>query len=147
IALNLLLNGLIIATAIVFFPLGNERAEIGVRLLSIGSVFLVYACITQLVLLMKTQKRSIFAMIILSSLMFVPTVAGNILQLPDVITFTFFPLSAFLINSSAFGFSLLVQWVAIIGSSVQLTRQLKQAGESNSKALFADNNLKGSVLG
>ncbi|MFP3422241.1 hypothetical protein R0K19_23005, partial [Bacillus sp. SIMBA_161] len=42
IALNLLLNCLIIAPAILFYPLGNERAEIGVRLLSIGSVFLVY---------------------------------------------------------------------------------------------------------
>lgn len=148
IALNVFINGLLIATAIGFFPLGNERADIWTNLLFVGSVFLTYACIAQLVLFMKTEKRSLFAVIILSSVMFVPTAIGSLLQLPSVITFAFFPLSPLsLIASPALGFALLSQWLVMIACTWQLTRQLKQAGQSQSKALFNSATVKGSLFG
>jgi hypothetical protein len=72
---------------------------------------------------------------------------GGILQLPAVVTFAFFPIvTGQLVGATGLGFTLLAQWVVIVGSTIQLTRQLKEAGESNSKALFAEENLKGSIL-
>jgi len=148
IALNLLSNILIIVPAVIFLPLGSDRAAMFASMVSVSSAFLAYACIAQLILLMKTQKRSIFAIISVSSLMFVPTMIGGILQLPAVVTFAFFPIvTGQLVGATGLGFTLLAQWVVIVGSTIQLTRQLKQAGESNTKALFAEENLKGSILG
>jgi hypothetical protein len=148
IALNLLSNILIITPAVLFFPLGNERVSIFATVLSVSSAFLAYACIAQLVLLMKTQKRSIFAIIIVSSVMFVPTAVGGILQLPPVLTFALFPIATGQILSTAgLGFTLLAQWVVITSCTLQLTRQLKQAGESNTKTLLGEENLKRSILG
>ena len=147
IALNLLSNALIILPAVIFLPLGSDRAGMLASVVSVSSVFLAYACLAQLVLLMKTQKRSIFAIISVSSLMFVPTMVGGILGLPAVVTFAFFPVAmGQILGATGFGFVLLAQWVVIVGSTMQLTRQLKQAGESNSKALFAEENRKGSIL-
>ncbi|NBD15355.1 MAG: hypothetical protein GVY04_04200 [Cyanobacteria bacterium] len=148
IALNLLSNILIITPAVLFLPLGNDRISVFATVLSVSSAFLAYACIAQLVLLMKTQKRSIFAIIIVSSVMFIPTAVGGILELPQVLTFAFFPIATGpIVSTTGIGFTLLAQWVVIISCTLQLTRQLKQAGESNTKALFGNENLKRSILG
>ncbi len=143
IALNLLSNILIITPAILFFPLGDHRFSIFAMIVSVSSAFLAYACLAQLVLLMKTQKRSIFAIITISSIMFIPMVMGSILQLPQTVTFAFFPIPThYVFSLTSLGWMLLAQWVVIISSTVQLTRQLKQAGQSQTKALFAQ-----SILG
>jgi len=147
IALNLLSNLLIITPALLFFPLGNDRISVLATVLSVSSAFLAYACIAQLVLLMKTQKRSIFAIIIVSSVMFIPTAVGSILQLPSVLTFAFFPIATGqILSTTGLGLTLLAQWVVIISCTLQLTRQLKQAGESNTKVLLGEDNLKHSIL-
>lgn len=138
IALNLLSNILIITPAIFFFPLGYERFSLFITLFVTSSAFLVYACIAQLFLFMKTQKRSIFAIVAVSSVMFLPPIIEGIFGLyPALGSFAFFPIAASFYSIVPQFSSILVQWLVIVGFSIQLTRQLKKAGESSTKALFA----------
>jgi hypothetical protein len=139
IALNLLSNLLIITPALILFPLGSNRFTIFATVLLTGSAFLMYACLAQLLLLMKTPKRSLFAIVTISSVMFLPTVLGGMLQIPAVVTVAFFPLGSSLgFSAIAVFWTLLAQWVIIAGCSLQLTRQLREAGESSTKALFSE---------
>jgi len=138
IALNLLSNIIIITPAVIFFPLEGNRLSILAMVVLTSSTFLIYACIVQLVLLMKTPKRSIFATVAVSTVMLVPAILGSIVQVPKIVTLTFFPISGIAqLSPTTIGFTLLVQWVVIISCNVQLTRQLKKAGASSTKALFS----------
>lgn len=139
IALNLLSHILITIPALIFLPLGTDRWEMFVIMLLTASVFLVYACVAQLVLLMNTQKREVLATVIIGMMMFVPTLVGTNLGLPNLVSFLFFPIPAIAnFNSTAIFFSFLTQWVVIIGCSFQLSRQLKKFGESETKVLFSE---------
>ncbi|AFZ50439.1 hypothetical protein [Dactylococcopsis salina] len=136
IALNLLSNILIITPAIIFLPLGNDRLSVFATVLLTSSSFLIYACITQLFLLMKTPKRGIFAIVAVGSVMLIPTLIDTILPLPAIISLAFFPIAESLFSTPAvMFFNLLAQWVVITLCSFQLTRQLKQAGQSETKLL------------
>ncbi len=140
IALNLLSNILIITPALFFFPLGNpSRFLILIAILVSSSAFLIYASITQLFLFMKTSKRSIFAIVAVSSTMFLPPILEIILGQPGVGSLAFFPIAVWAVPNPVLMIfpTLLVQWVVIAGCNVQLARQLKKAGESSTKALFA----------
>jgi len=141
IALNLLSNILIVTPALFFFPLEDHRLPVSIfaGVLITSSAFLMYACIAQLFLFMKTPKRSIFAIVAIGSVMFLPLIIENIFGLPKIASMAFFPIAGlFAAKHPMMIFpALLVQWVVITGCSIQLTRQLKKAGESNTKALFA----------
>lgn len=137
IALNLLSNLMIITPAIVFLPLDNYHLSLLGMALIVSSAFLIYACIAQLFLLMKTPKRSLFATIAVSTLIFVPGMLGKILPFPPIVSLTFFPITATAnLPQSMILLTLLAQWGVIISCNIQLTRQLKKAGASRTQALF-----------
>jgi len=138
IALNLATNSLLIMIAIGFLPLENHRLFLGGMVLLTSSALLIYASLAQLLLLMKTPKRGIFATVAVSTLMVVPAMLDNIFPLPPIVSLTFFPIAAGAhIPSNLLFLTLVAQWAVIISCNIQLTRQLKKAGASSTKSLFS----------
>ncbi|MFP4133468.1 MAG: hypothetical protein ACLFQP_00225 [Halothece sp.] len=139
IALNLLSNIIIMLPALILLPFGSDRLEVFNGLLIASSAFLLYASLVQWVLFMKTEKRSLFAMMSVATVILIPTIVGAGLQLPDSVTLLFFPIPNIgHLSASSIFFTLLARWSIIIACNLQLTRQLKKAGASNSKALFSE---------
>lgn len=139
IALNLLSNIIIMLPALILLPFGSDRLEVFNGLLIASSAFLLYASLVQWVLFMKTEKRSLFAMMSVATVILIPTIVGAGLQLPDSVTLLFFPIPNIgHLSASSIFFTLLARWSIIIACNLQLTRQLKKAGVSNSKALFSE---------
>lgn len=139
IALNLFSNLVIMLPALILLPFGSDRLEVFSALLIASSAFLLYASLVQWILLMKTEKRSLFAMITVASVILIPTILGAMLGLPDPVTLLFFPIPNIgHLSAGSIAFTLLARWSIIIACNLQLTRQLKKAGESNSKALFSE---------
>ncbi|MBE9126277.1 MULTISPECIES: ABC transporter permease [unclassified Coleofasciculus] len=114
-----------------------------VGLLLSFSLIALYATITQLMLLMKTPKRAIWAAVTISGLIILPPIAFGFLSIspsrePAVWLFSAFPWASV---EYAAGTSVLValigQSLAVALLNLQLTRQLRQAGESSTKALLS----------
>lgn len=138
IALNLLSHLVIMLPALILLPFGSDRLEVFNGLLMASSAFLLYASLVQWVLLMKTEKRSLFAIITVATVILIPTILGAILGFPEPIALLFFPIPNIVnLSAGSLFFTLLARWTVIIACNLQLTRQLKKAGESNSKALFS----------
>ncbi|NET38003.1 MAG: ABC transporter permease [Cyanothece sp. SIO1E1] len=143
IALNLTL------VALVFIPwsvLDADWSEIVptilVLLLSLASI-LVLAAIAQLILLMKTSKRSLWASGVVSAGVILPPIVLGMLEMTVHLTpvpwlFSAFPWIALDYVAAS---SILLVFLGQLGLlsllSWQLTRKLHQAGESASKALLA----------
>lgn len=139
IALNLLSNIIIMLPALIAFPLNGKLLEVFGVILLTSSAFLIAACLVQWVLLMKTSKRSLFAVTTLASVMLIPPMIESILGFRPSVSLLFFPIPNInQLTLTSIGFSLLAQWVILFACNWQLTRQLKKAGESNSKALFSE---------
>lgn len=142
IALNLLSSMIIILPAVIMFPFGNSRLEILSSLIMASTVFLFYASLVQLVLLMKTEKRTLFATIAVASVILIPTILGATLGFPPEFTFLFFP--TYEIGAMSAGsiiFTLMMRSLAIIACNVALSSQLKKVGASQSKALYSESKI------
>ncbi|MCS6943459.1 MAG: ABC transporter permease [Geminocystis sp.] len=109
--------------------------------LSIILVILTYATIYQLILMLKTRKRNLIAIALLTSLVFSPQIAMTISPHPTSVAFVwlFSPFSPLVINqlplSGILG-GILTQILLVIGLNYQLKRVLQQAGVSETKALL-----------
>lgn len=143
IALNLAIAAAMIAVWILAWPPLANRAEGFCLLLAFAGLILIYAALTQLLLLLKARKRSLWAVGgVGAALVLPPLVLGvlsvSALEAPGVYLF----LAPLLVDpayaaASTAGLAVLGQWLVLSLLSVQLARQLRQAGASASKPLLA----------
>ncbi|KJH72425.1 hypothetical protein [Aliterella atlantica] len=108
-----------------------------------ASLILVYAAIAQLVVFMRTQKQGLWIIGALAALVILPPVILGLLaiepsQAPLLWLFTAFPYAAIKYTSISSTFlALLGQFSVLALCTLQISRQVKIAGESASKALLA----------
>jgi hypothetical protein len=104
---------------------------------------LVYAAVAQLILFMRTPKRSVWAATSVGGLIVLPPIFFGLLSMtptedPGVWLFSAFPLLSleYVTGMSVF-LAVIGQSLAFGLLSLQLTRQLQKAGESSTKALLS----------
>ncbi|MBE9169957.1 ABC transporter permease subunit [Pleurocapsales cyanobacterium LEGE 06147] len=143
IALNLLITTVYILPSLVIFPFNDKTLPVFWGLILGANTILLYAAVTQCLLMMKTQKRSIWATSGVVALTIVPVICLGIAGIqpqfaPQVWLFTFLPLVATeYVKISTAITSILGQWLAIALVGFQITRQLRQAGTSETKMLLS----------
>jgi hypothetical protein len=149
IAINLAITSVPMAVWILFWPVapkGDRRIEALLGLVLILSLILIYATLTQLMLLMKTNKRAIWAAgTVVAANVLLPSILMLLSLYPDsagkwvgLWLFTTAPWDGLkYVSAMLFLQALLVQWSILGLLNWQLTRQLRRIGKSESKALFA----------
>ncbi|MEH2106532.1 ABC transporter permease subunit [Nostoc sp.] len=107
------------------------------------SLMMIYATIAQLILLLKTPKRSFWAMGTLGAAMFLPPMILEFIGIsswkhPTVWLFSTFPWAAIEYSGATTIFMALLAELSVLALlNFQLTRQVRLAGESATKALLA----------
>lgn len=143
IALNSLIVAALSVPAILVFTKSGDRTQIVLALLSTFSFILICATIAQLMLLMKTSKRSLWAAGTVAAAIILPPMILGVLSINPgenggglwlLTPFTLYALKYASENLIVTTF--LAQFAFFAFLNWQLTRQLKQAGESASKALL-----------
>ena len=143
VALNLAIASSILLPWILLWPESKYKIPALWGLLASLSIMLVYAVVAQLMLLMKTPKRAVWAVGTLGGLIALPPIIFGFLSLtpessPNVWLFSAFPWA-----SLEYATGINIFW-AVIGQSLafgllslQLTRKLQKAGESSTRALLS----------
>jgi len=152
IALNIAIAALIWIPWILLWSVNTYKTQAIFGLLLSLSLILIYSAIAELLRFMKTPKRNLWAGGILSTTMFLPPLVSAVLSSgdPQGITATILLFSPFLwigldhVAGTTTFFVLLAQWSVFAVLSLQLTRQLKKAGESASKELLSRHVLQAS---
>ncbi|MFW9258165.1 ABC transporter permease subunit [Nostoc sp. CALU 546] len=107
------------------------------------SLMMIYATIAQLILLLKTPKRSFWAIGTISAVTFLPPMILEFIGMsswkhPTVWLFSTFPWAAIEYSGATTIFmALLAELTVLALLNFQLTRQVRLAGESATKALLA----------
>ncbi|MBW4615486.1 MAG: ABC transporter permease subunit [Desmonostoc vinosum HA7617-LM4] len=107
------------------------------------SLMMIYATIAQLILLMKTSKRSLWAICIVGAAIFLPPTILQFLSLyaheyPTLWLFSTFPWAGIEHSGAIMIFmSLLTELSVLALLNLQLQKRVKLAGESATKALLA----------
>ncbi|HEY9609601.1 ABC transporter permease [Allocoleopsis sp.] len=143
VALNLAIASSILLPWMLLWPESEYKIPAFWGLLVSSSLTILYATVAQLMLLMKTPKRAIWAAASLGGLIVVPPIIFGFFSItptinPGIWLFSAFPWVSL---ENVTGFSV---FLAVIGQSLtfgllslQLTRQLKKAGESSTKTLLS----------
>jgi len=105
------------------------------------SMLMVYATVVQLMVMMKNQWRTSWAIGTVSAIVLLPVVALFTLSLPEKVPavwlLTAFPWMALEhLPTLAACMGVLAQWTATTVLTAQLTRQIRRAGDSVSKTLL-----------
>lgn len=144
IALNLLISIIPVVGWISLLPAtGTDKIKALFALACFAGVMMIYAVLTQLMLLMKTSNRVFWATGVLGAAIFLPPVILGLLQLnpeknPVLWLFSACPLIGMQYAATTPAcLAILSQWGILVLLNLRLTQQLKKAGESASKALFA----------
>lgn len=143
IALNVAIASSILGTWILFWSDSQYKMPALFALLVNMSLILVYAAIAQLILLMKLQKRAASAVVTVGMLIFVPFLMLAFFSRSAEVAADLWLLSAFpwiggnKISAMAVLLTVIGQSLTTALLSLQLTRQLRKAGESSTKALLA----------
>lgn len=142
IAINLAITSAILVPWIVFSQDSN-KLQAFLSLVISCNLTLIYAAITQLIMLMRTQKQALWVIGTLGAVIGLPTVIVIFLsaspsKIPGLWLVTPFAGAAIEYASATTVFlALLGQWSILTLFTLQITRQLKKVGESTSKTLFA----------
>ncbi|MBD2579488.1 hypothetical protein [Oscillatoria sp. FACHB-1406] len=142
IALNLALMSILLFLGILLLPFKEFRLPALFGVLLTASMVLIYATIAQKVLMMKAQKRGIWATAVVGSAIVLPLICSLFLRLEP--TRSFWLLSAFptwaaeQATATTIFLTLLGQWTAITLANLQMSKQLRHAGESQTKVLLQD---------
>ncbi|OCR02088.1 hypothetical protein BCD67_07860 [Oscillatoriales cyanobacterium USR001] len=143
IAVNLLIVLAILIPATLIFAEASEQHRIILALFYAVSFILICASIAQLMLLMKSPKRAFWAGGTVAALIILPPMVLGMLSIyagktgASLWLLTPFALDAIQYASTSLIVSTLLGQFAFFGFlNFQLTRQLKKAGESASKALL-----------
>ncbi|MFE1746463.1 ABC transporter permease [Coleofasciculus sp. H7-2] len=143
VALNLLIASTIVVPWILLWSASAYKASALATILLSVNLILIYAGVAQLMLFMKTPKRSLWAASTVAGLIILPPVIFSLLSLapakmPGIWLFSVFSLAA--VKDAAapsLGLAVLGQWLMFSLLSIQTARQLRQAGESASKSLMS----------
>jgi hypothetical protein len=106
------------------------------------SLITIYATVAQLMLMMKANKRAVWATAAIGALLIVPPMAVGFLGM-DASDSTLWLFSTFpwvgmeRAATTTILMALLGEWTVLVLLNLRLTRQLRRAGESATKALFA----------
>jgi hydrogenase-4 membrane subunit HyfE len=109
------------------------------------NLILLYGVINQLILFLKTSKPGLWTTGVMGTVIALPLFIGGILgieplKMPLLLIFSPFPVLALVNGSITTIFLGLLAQFGILGFlSLQLTRKLQKAGESESQALFTGN--------
>jgi hypothetical protein len=120
-----------------------DRFKLLVTLALSISTILIYAIIAQLILLLKTPKRSFWAIGTISAVMFLPAIVLECIGMsswkyPAIWLFSTFPWSAIQYSGATTIFMAFITQLSVLALlNFQLTRQVRLAGESATKALLA----------
>ncbi|WP_392531428.1 ABC transporter permease subunit [Nostoc sp. C117] len=107
------------------------------------SIILIYATIAQLMLLLKTPKRSFWALGTISAVMFLPPIILELIGMslvkhPTIWLFSTFPWVAIQYSGTTTIFMAFLAQLSVLALlNFQLTKQVRLAGESATKALLA----------
>jgi hypothetical protein len=144
IAINLAIVTAFIVPSILLFPLEDNKIQVLVGTLFNVSSILFYAAITQLMLMMKSQKRTIWASATVTAMIFLPLgmlalfASANYQKFAEIGLFSLASVWAVEhVSKTTICLSLLGQWLGIAAINFQITRQLQKTGESSSKALMS----------
>lgn len=143
IALNLGIVAVFMVPSILLFPLGEYKLSTLIGLLLGMNMLSIYAVLAQWMLLMKTAKRSIWTAATVGAFIILPIVGFAIFEIEPTQTpvlwfFSFLPAVATQhTTATAALMAILGQWLAITLAGFQMTKQLKRAGASSTKALLA----------
>ena len=146
IAINLAITAAIWIPWILLLPPNSElpllKNHPTIALLLAANLVLICAAIAQLILLMKTHKPQIWAAVAVSAVIILPLATMAVLGFtvhnnPDWFLISAFPvLGIEKASTTAILLTILGQWSVLALLSLQLTRQLRKAGESASKTLL-----------
>ncbi|MBN3906476.1 MAG: ABC transporter permease [Nostoc sp. NMS1] len=107
------------------------------------SIIMIYATIAQLILLLKTPKRSFWAIGTIGTVTFLPPIILELLGIsswnhPTVWLFSTFPWAAIQYSGATTIFMAFLAQLSVLALlNFQLTKQVRLAGESATKALLA----------
>ncbi|NET59555.1 MAG: ABC transporter permease subunit, partial [Symploca sp. SIO2E6] len=141
IALNLAIASVILLTWILLWPENTYNILAICALLFNITFILICATVAQLILMMKAQKRSVWAATTVGGLVILPPIVFGLLSLqphhiPDVWLFSAFHwVGLEYAMDISVGFALIAQFLTLAVLNLQLTRRLRKAGESATKAL------------
>lgn len=141
IAINLAIASAILVPWIVFSQ-DYHKLQVFLSLVISCNLTLIYAAITQLIMLMPFQKQFLWVIGTLGAVIGLPTVIVVFLfsdpsKIPGLWLVT--PFAGFAIeyaSATTVFLALLCQWSILTLLTLQITRQLRKAGESASKTLF-----------
>lgn len=143
IAINLAITTIVLLTGILLLPLAEYKIRVILGLFLQCSIILIYATIAQIILLMKGNKRGIWASGTVSAMVILPTVVFGLLQMlpdrvPNIWLFSALPLlGTERATINVILLSALTQWLAIAFTGFRLTKTLHYCGRSATKALLS----------
>lgn len=144
IALNLAIAATMLILQIVFVLQDIDKQPAFLSLVIGANLILIYAAIAQMLLFMRSQKQALWITGTLGAAISLPPAILSLLaiesyQVPGLWLFTPFAWNAIeQASTSTIFLALLGQWIGFTLCTLQVTRQLQRAGESASKALFAE---------
>ena len=143
IAINIMIATIYTLPSLFLFPFNQELSSVFWGILVSVSIIILYALVAQLILLMKSPKRAMWASVSILALTIIPLLCLGVFgiepsELPLPFLFTFLPVIGIeYAKISTIMTAILGQWLAIALVSFQMTRQLRQAGASETKVLFS----------
>ena len=142
IAVNLAIAAAIWIPWILLLPQNSrlflQKNQFILVLLLNANLILICAAIAQLTLLMKTRKPEIWAGTAVSAVIILPLATITFHNNPDWLLISVVAAIAIpKASTTAIFLTILGQWSVLALLSLQLTRQLRKIGESNSKSLLA----------
>ncbi|MDF5708637.1 MAG: ABC transporter permease [Nostoc sp. S4] len=120
-----------------------DRLKLLLTLVLSISMMLIYATIAQLILLLKTPKRSFWAIGTIGAVMFLPPMILEFIGMsseknPTIWLFSTFPWAAIQYSEATTIFIAFIAQLSVLALlNFQLTKQVRLAGESATKALLA----------
>lgn len=141
IAINLVIVIGYIVPSILLFPLEDKTLPVLFGLFGSASIILVYAVVAQLMLLMKSPRRTAWAIASVGTLAIAPIFCIAAFDIPfyqaQWLWLLSLPIAATpYVQTMTILFSLLGEWLAICLLGWQMTRQLQKAAQSQTKALL-----------
>jgi hypothetical protein len=144
VALNLAIASSSLLPWILLWPENTSKIPALWALLLNTSLIFIYATVAQLMLLMKAPKRAAWAAVSVGLLIVLPPLILGLLSMnpienPSVLwLFSAFPWAAVEYTTGMTVFLSIIGQSLMVGLlSLQLTRQLRKAGESSTKALLS----------
>jgi len=149
IALNLLILGLVLCLWIAFWPSDAQRPLAFLGLVLSLNMLAIYAAIVQLLLVMKDQRRVLWAVLAVAVVMGVPLAIAAAYSNPysqsseammtQYLLFSPIPLAGIINSTFSMGMflkTLLAQWTVLAILNGRMAQQLRKLGESDSKRLL-----------